>query len=71
MQRSEKGESNPFYRMYRNKNRKISAETVSVNIFLYFFKSFSKLLLLLLHSLQFRQNQNQHGDKAETSADYV
>ena len=36
-----------------------------------FSKTFQKLLLLLLHSLQFRQNQNQHGDKAETSADYV
>jgi hypothetical protein len=44
MQRSEKGESNPFYRMYRNKNRKISAETISVNIFLYFFQKLFKTI---------------------------
>lgn len=27
--------------------------------------------ILFFHPLQFRQNQSQHGDKAEASADYI
>lgn len=58
--------------MYGNKKQEdICQNRFGKDLPVLFSETFQKLLLLLLHSLQFRQNQNQHGDKAETSADYV